>query len=390
MERVTNDIIEHRAHTDASLDAERAESDSGECRSEASAQQVLDDLIERDRIRADARLLKFRDSADSTLARERSASPSKDGPGAVAQERRIADQRRETERADMDARVQGERQRSDLAVETERREHEVHRLQRDARRQDTNHQLSSERHDSDTAVIALNLTRSALAVSEGQQEHYGDVLGMVTHDLRSPLAVIAMNAELIAEDAKEPLIRKAAQHVTHAAARMERLLADLLDVARIQAGTLRITRRQQGIDALLAEVLKTYGPLLADRALTFTVEAASPGAVAAFDYDRIVQVLSNLLGNAMKFTPAGGAVILHVQQRARQVEFSLSDSGPGINPGELPHIFERFWQIENHARRGLGLGLYICKKIVEGHGGTIAAESELGKGTTLRFTLPVM
>jgi signal transduction histidine kinase len=388
MEQVKRIILEHRAHTDASLYAERAATDSGEYWAAATAQQVLDDLIERDRILADARLVKFRDSTDSLLAHHRSASPSRNGDG-VTQERRIVDRGKKTEREDMDARLRHERQRSDLALETERKDQELHHSRLEVRRQDTNDQLSSERHDSDTAIIALGHTREALAVSEDQQGHFEDILGMVTHDLRSPLTVIAMNAEAIAHNTQDFSIQKSAHHVTRAAARMERLLADLLDVARIQAGTLRITRRVQRVDELLSEVLKTYGPLFADRGLMFTIDPPPAGSVASLDYDRIVQVLSNLLGNAMKFTLHGGAVTLRVQQRARSVEFSLSDNGPGICPGDLPHIFERFWQLENHARRGLGLGLYICKKIVEAHDGAIMAESELGKGTTLRFTLPV-
>lgn len=388
MEQVTRTILEHRAHTDASLYAERAATDSGEYWAEATAQQVLDDLIERDRIVADARLVKFRDSTDSLLAHHRSASPSRHGDR-VAQERRIVDHGKKAEREDMDARVQHERQRSDLAVETGRKEQELQHTRLEERRQDTDDQLSSERHDSDTTVIALGHTTEALAVSEDQQGHFEDMLGMVTHDLRSPLSVIAMNAEAIAENTQDLSIQRSAQRVTRAAARMERLLADLLDVARIQAGTLRITRRAQGVDELLTEVLKTYGPLFANRGLIFTIDMPPTVVVASLDYDRVVQVLSNLLGNAMKFTPHGGAVTLRVRQRAQLVEFSLSDDGSGICPGDLPHIFERFWQIEKHTRRGLGLGLYICKKIVEAHDGTIMAESELGKGTTLRFTLPV-
>ena len=388
MEHVENVIKEQRAHTDASLGAERAATDSGEHRSEVIAQRMLDDLIERDRNLADAHLLKLRDTADSMLASNRSVSPSKEG-GAVAQERRIADEGKKSERDDMDAHVQDERQRSDLVVEMERRDHEHRRIELDSRRQDTNDQLSSERHDSDAAVTALGSTQDALAVSESQQGHYGDVLGMVSHDLRNPLLIIAMNAEAIAADTQESSTRKSAQQVTRAAARMERLLADLLDVVRIQSGTLRITKRLHGVGALLAEVLKTYGPLFANHALTFTIEGPATAIIASFDYDRIVQVLSNLLGNALKFTPQGGTVILRVQQRGAQVEFSLSDSGAGICPNDLPRIFERFWQIENPARSGLGLGLYICRKIVEGHGGLIVAESELGKGATLRFTVPM-
>lgn len=306
----------------------------------------------------------------------------------MAQERRIADQGKKTQREGIDAHVQNERRRSNLFVKTERRKQELQHTQLDGRRQDTDDQLSSERHDSDTAVIALGHAKDALALSEGQQRRYGNVLGMVTHDLRSPLSVIAMSVETIARDTQEPSTQKIAQLMTQAAARMERLIADLLDAVRIESGTLRITKRPQGIDALLTEVLKTYGPLFTSRELTFTVDMPTRPIVASFDYDRIVQVLSNLLGNAMKFTPRGGTVALDVQQRGQQVEFSLTDSGPGISASDLPHIFEQFWQIDSRTRRGLGLGLYICKTIIEEHDGTITAESELGKGATIRFTLP--
>jgi signal transduction histidine kinase len=111
--------------------------------------------------------------------------------------------------------------------------------------------------------------------------------------------------------------------------------------------------------------------------------------VASFDHDRIIQVLSNLLANAMKFTPANGTVDLHVEQRTDQVELVLRDDGPGIAATALPHIFKRFWQIDSSGRRGLGLGLHICEEIVAAHGGRIWVESELGRGTTFRFTLPL-
>jgi signal transduction histidine kinase len=102
-----------------------------------------------------------------------------------------------------------------------------------------------------------------------------------------------------------------------------------------------------------------------------------------------VQVLSNLLGNAMKVTPGGGAVDLRAERQAKHVAFALHNDGAGISAAALPHIFERFWQIDSVARRGLGLGLNICRAIIEAHGGQIWAESEVGKGAMFRFTLPV-
>jgi signal transduction histidine kinase len=387
MDGVRENIAAWRAHTDASLGAERASADAATDPPTATAQRVLDDRIERDRILADARLLKFRESADSMLARERSASLARDS--SVAIERQVVDAGKKAERAVTDALLDRERQRADTAVETERRQHEAGRARTEARRQDTDDKLSTERIGEDGTVSALDETKNALAHARGDQARRSDVLGMVAHDLRSPLSVIAMNAQVIAEATQEAASREAAQEVTLAAARMARLLTDLLDVARIESGTLRIVKREHDLGALMTEVLHSYQPLFAARGMTFAVEVPAAPVVVSFDHGRIVQVLSNLLGNAMKFTRLQGVVDLHVERRAQEVEFVLRDTGPGIQPDALPHVFKRFWQIDSDARRGLGLGLYMCEKIVQGHAGRIWVESEFGKGATFRFTLPV-
>ncbi|HXI57860.1 MAG TPA: ATP-binding protein, partial [Polyangia bacterium] len=272
---------------------------------------------------------------------------------------------------------------------TERREHHADRISMEVQRQDTDDQLSKERHDLDVAATVLFETKGALAHSRGEHERGRDVLGMVAHDLRSPLCVIAMNSENIAETTHEDLTRDAAQDAARAAARMERIVTDLLDVVRIEAGTLQIVKRPHDVAKLVSEIRNTYEPLFTGRALTFNAPSPGPAMVGSFDHDRIVQVLSNLLGNAMKFTRPGGIIDLHVESRTAELEFSLHDDGPGIPAGALTEIFKRFSQLGSSERRGLGLGLYICQQIVVGHGGRIWAESEPGKGATFRFTLPL-
>lgn len=376
-----------RAHTDASLGAERATSDAESLVSAAGARRLLDDLIERDRILADLRLFKFRDGADRTLSRERSDSPL---PSSTASsERASADQSKKVERAVTDTILQRERERSDTAVEKERSEHDALSVELEARRQDTDDQLSTERRDADATATALDDTRSALSALAKAQTQQHDVLGIVAHDLRAPLTVISLNAESIADMTREVVTRTSARAVTLAVARMERLLSDLLDVARIQSGTLRMVKRQHDVASLLVEIFHSYQPMFSDRDIKFTVNTPADSIVACFDYDRIVQVISNLAGNAMKFTQGGGTVALHAERQGEQVAFALRDNGPGIPQCALPHIFERFWQIDNDARRGLGLGLHICENIVHAHGGKIWAESEIGKGATFHFTLPV-
>ena len=277
-----------------------------------------------------------------------------------------------------DERLDADRTCTDAALELERRLR-AERLDRDHRMVDallvTNARLAAERSDADQAVVRA---------TEGRD----DVLAMISHDLRSPLAVIRLNAELIGEQSSDPSVLEMIEDTILASGRMERMLDDLLDVARVDAGKLRIVKRRQDVRTLVGEMAHGYQPLFDARDIRFDVEMADDELVASIDAGRIVQVLANLLGNAMKFTPPTRAVTLRVARRAGALELALSDEGPGIRPDALTQIFERYSQVTTSERRGLGLGLFICEKIVEAHGGKIWAESEVGHGTTIRFTVP--
>jgi signal transduction histidine kinase len=385
MPRAKTIITETREHTDASLGAERANTDSAR-RLKAELELDQDSLLEHDRAIADERLWKCRSRADSLLAREPIAAP--ELKIAVANERLVGDEDKRIEREALDACREERRQHSiSPPSEGETLEHEEESAFREMHRHDTDHQLIAERARVD---VVLDDTMKALGDAKTEQERQSDLLGMVAHDLRSPLFIIAMSAQAIADSTTEASIREDAHEVSRAASRMERLLLDLLDVARIESQTLRITRTEVDIGPFVIEVLRSYQPLFVARKIAFDVEGPIPAAIGSFDHDRIVQVLSNLLGNALKFTPAGGTVRLCVERRERDIEFILSDTGIGIHPDALPNVFKRFWKTDTDARRGLGLGLYICEKVIEAHGGRIWVESDLGKGTTFHFTLPVV
>jgi signal transduction histidine kinase len=284
--------------------------------------------------------------------------------------------------------LEREREQADAAVDKERSEHDELRVGLEVLRHATDNQLSSERHGADMAFTALGATQHALAHAQRDQLRRDDVLGFVAHDLRSPLSAISMSVESIAEETLDSAIRLSAQRASRAVARMDRLLTDLLDVVRIHAGSLSIHKRQLDVGTLLTEVFDTYAPLFAARGIVFAIDMWPEPIVAPFDHDRVVQVLSNLLGNAMKFSPHGGHVTLQVQREPRQVQFALSDDGPGIHPSAVLHVFERFWQIDSETGRGLGLGLHIAEEIVKAHGGRIWVESDFGNGATFKFTLP--
>jgi len=380
MERVRKNIVDSRVHTDASMGAERAAS----AETVAKAQRVLDRLIKRDRVSADHRILQLRERADALLVGERAESPASAQRG----EDGVDDARRKAEREGTDALHGQERQRTDAAVGRQHRDQEADHARSARRQQQTDEQLSTERGRADVALDALDEATLALALAQREQSRRSEVFGMVAHDLRSPLCIIALNAQCIDETASDVTVRDAAHDIMRAAGRMGRLVADLLDVARIDQGTLSIEKRRHDVAAFLTELRDSYHPLFAERGMTLVVEMPGHPIAGLFDHDRISQVFSNLLGNAMKFMPNGGTVNVGAASRGGFIELVVRDNGPGIAANRLLDVFRRFRQGESDSLQGLGLGLAICEQIVQAHGGKIWAESELGKGSTFRFTVP--
>jgi len=218
------------------------------------------------------------------------------------------------------------------------------------------------------------------------------LLAVVSHDLRSPLNTITLSAHLLEEKMGEDASRaeKAVHSIHRAAAGMERLLEDLADIERIELRRLHLEKQPREIDSLLTEVVTLLEPVAKAKSLELRIDADVARSESVLcDGGRVMQVFANLVGNAIKFSPTGGAVIVRAERVGDAVRFSVSDRGPGIAPGSRAHVFDRFWQAEKSAPVGLGLGLSIAKSVVEAHGGEIGVESEIGKGATFFFTLPL-
>jgi signal transduction histidine kinase len=217
------------------------------------------------------------------------------------------------------------------------------------------------------------------------------MLSVVAHDLRNPLALVAMHAEMLCEllsPRADAYQREMADSIQQATVRMQRLVEDLLDVSRIEHGSFALVLGEVDLAELMDETSHLLRPT-ADAhgvALEFGV-AGMPPRVAA-DGARLLQVLANLVGNAVKFTPAGGRVVVRCEENGVELRFSVSDTGPGISAEQLPHLFDAFWQAQHSDRRGVGLGLWIARSLVEAHGGRIWVESGEGRGTTFHFTVP--
>ncbi len=231
-------------------------------------------------------------------------------------------------------------------------------------------------------AIEVDLVRQVRR-AESAIELRDELIAVVSHDLRSPLHVVELAAHVLAERTQDPLVER----ITRAACRMDSLISDLLDLAKIEGGRFGIVPRSLSAGALVEEGLALIEALAEQKRVRLESDVADVRVRA--DQQRVLQVLSNLLGNAIKFTPEGGRIRVAVEPQGEWAQFSIEDSGPGISPRELPHVFDRYWQGRGLSRHGAGLGLYIAKGIVDAHGGRIWVESELGKGTTFHFNLPV-
>jgi signal transduction histidine kinase len=169
--------------------------------------------------------------------------------------------------------------------------------------------------------------------------------------------------------------------------RMNRLVQDLLDVAKLEAGRVAISARPVAVAPLVSEASGMLAPIAAEKQLRLETVIAEGLQEVVADEGRVIQVLSNLVGNAVKFTPAGGTITIRAEDAPGGVRFSVSDTGVGMTPDQLSQLFGQFWQANPADRRGIGLGLSIAKGIVEAHGGRIWVESQPGVGTTFHFTL---
>jgi signal transduction histidine kinase len=349
-----------REQTDESLRVERRKADDVLADKLSAIEEAADAVIEKARARADEVLAAGRAKVDRQSARAGAASP----PQALEKERRLEDLVLQEERADADEVLRVERVEGAALLTTERDE--------------TDKDLSHERSRSDDAVSTRD-----------------EFLSIVSHDLRNLLGAVMGFAGLIAKAESGEMEHQTEQVLGHArriqrsGARMNRLIGDLVDVASIEAGALAVTPQLGDPGQIVTEAVETFQAQASASGVSLVAESATAPAVAELDHARILQVLANLVGNAIKFTPSGGRVVVHFEQNQQELRFAVRDTGRGIPADQLESVFERFRQLDKRDGRGVGLGLYISKCIVQGHGGHIWAESRPGEGSTFWFTLPL-
>jgi signal transduction histidine kinase len=236
------------------------------------------------------------------------------------------------------------------------------------------------------AIDNARLYNEALAATRARE----DLLATVSHDLKNPLSAIRLSTAMWRKTVPDGKSGELAARIDRAAERMMGLISDLLDASKIEAGALRTVRIPEDVASLVRAAVDLFALAANEESIHLRATAPSRPLTVSCERGLILRVLSNLIGNALKFSPGGSSVSVAAEELQGQIQFSVIDAGPGIPAEHLPHVFDRYWQQQGGDRRGSGLGLYIAKGIVEAHEGKIWITSAPGQGTTVRFTLPLV
>jgi signal transduction histidine kinase len=212
------------------------------------------------------------------------------------------------------------------------------------------------------------------------------LLATVAHDLRNPLGSIGLSVSLLRRKAQSPeATDRALATIDRSVLRMDRLISDILDASRLEAGRVDIVLRDEPVTPLALEALEAHAPSASAKQIEVTSSVAADLPLIRCDRERVLQILGNLFGNAIKFTPGGGKIAFEVTRAGHFVQLRVSDSGPGIAPDDVAHVFDRYWKKGS----GTGLGLYIVRGLVAAQGGRAWVESEVGRGASVFVALPI-
>lgn len=375
MENLTQPFDDERQQTDNSLNAERGKTDESFDIHKEKAKLKTNDIVSDDRDEADVARAERRSKADS------------ENNGA-------SKQAIQGERKSEDSALKTERLKNDLAIEQERNEKEqlLNKLV-SAEREATDKNLSKERQKTDHSSVNSTLlfdleckahleTKSALTTRE-------EFIAIVSHDLRNPISAILSFSDVLLEDASiHEQAKKYIEIIKRNAETSLRLIRDILDMERIENGKIQIQLAPQNLTDIITECIDRFRLVASAKNINLKAEKIDLKSPVNCDRDRVVQIISNLICNALKFTPEKGVVTVNAEEADSEITVSIVDTGPGIPEDQKIRIFERFAQLGNKDRRGLGLGLYISKTLIESHNGKIWVTSEYGHGSAFCFRLP--
>ena len=244
-------------------------------------------------------------------------------------------------------------------------------------------------------VKSLLRIRNAEKKAQEASQSRDDMLAIVSHDLRNPLSFIMLQMKLLERQFKSEAyvsdkVTQKLQAVTNSCLRMNRLIQDLLDVSSIEEGKFNIIKSYFFASELITEAQTIFEDQMKHAGINFKLEFEGDDSKVLGDRERLLQIISNLITNSMKFTPRQGSIELNIRRQGNCLYFTVSDSGAGIEKEDLENVFNRFWQGHLMKKGGFGLGLSIVKGIVEAHQGQVSIQSEVGTGTTVKFEIPVI
>jgi two-component system sensor histidine kinase BaeS len=239
--------------------------------------------------------------------------------------------------------------------------------------------------------LALNFNQMAARLAQ-VEDMRRQLIGDVAHELRTPLTAIKGTMEALIDDVL-PANTETYQQIYREADRLQRLVSDLQELSRVEARAYPLDRRPLPVAALVATVVSRLGRQFEEKGVSLRSDVPAGLPPVLGDEDRLGQVLLNLVGNALQYTPAGGSVVVSARRSAKEVQVAVADTGIGIAVEHLPHVFDRFYRVDKSRSRaagGSGIGLTIARHLVEAHGGTLQVQSPgPGQGSTFSFSLPV-
>lgn len=369
-------LHDDRSQTDQSLECERGKTDEGLFSLRKKTEHKTDAKVKSDRSEADMARAQSRDDHDSQFRAENNLS-----------EQRIEE----------DDTIKNERLKMDAALKAERKQKEAvlyNFLHKE--RSETDDHLSQERERTDLAAsVSSKLLSDEVQLhtqTKAQLTTRAELMAMVSHDLRSPLSAVFSCADMLLEDRARSGMTDETKYwiefMKRNAATALRLISDILDSERFAQGKLQIRCKEENLREIIEHASEQHVLTAAAKGIMLRAMPPPEELTVFCDRDRIEQVVSNLIGNALKFTPEGGAVVVKSEVATESYKVSVSDSGKGITELDQTRIFDRYTQIDKKDSRGVGLGLYISKALIESHGGELWVESTSGQGSTFIFTLP--
>jgi signal transduction histidine kinase len=250
------------------------------------------------------------------------------------------------------------------------------------------HRLYDEQDDTLLRILASQTT---VALENSRLFEQSDLIAEFMHELKTPLMALTTASEILAREELPPFHLELLTMIQSETARLTRMAQDFLDLARLEFGRVQLTKEPVDLAALVNDITRLQKAQAAKRQITFVTDIPPELPVVVGDYDQLKQVLLNLTSNAIKYNSVGGTVSINIRPNSRNVVIEIADSGPGIAPEYLPHLFERFFRVkdEDGFTEGTGLGLPIAKRIIENHGGRIEVDSTLGQGSVFSCYLPI-